>query len=48
MKKVFATLFILVILGGSAVGNKASASIDEMPKLTKASSVIVYDVSHLE
>ena len=48
MKKVLATLFILAILGGSVVGNEASASIDEMPGLKRASSVTVYDVNHLK
>jgi hypothetical protein len=48
MKKVLATLFILAILSGSVVGNKASASIDEMPKLTRAFNVSIYDVNHLK
>lgn len=33
MRKILAVLFVLTILSGSIVGDKASASIDEMPKL---------------
>ena len=48
MKKILALLFVLTILGSSVLGNSASANFDEMPKLTKASSVSVYDVNHLQ
>ncbi|WP_172369974.1 hypothetical protein [Sporosarcina jiandibaonis] len=48
MKKVLSILFILAILGGSTVANKTSAYYDEMPRLTKASVVQVYNVNHLD
>ena len=48
MKKILAVLFVLAILSGSVLGDKASATIDQMPKLTNSSSVSVYDVNHLK
>ena len=45
MKKILAALFVLTILGSSVIGDKASATIDEMPKLTNIS---VHEVSQLK
>ena len=48
MKKILAVLFVLTILSGSVIGDKASATIDEMPKLNRTFTVSVYDVNHLK
>ena len=47
MKKILAFLFVLTILGGSVVGNNASANFDEMPGL-KAANAPIHQISHLE
>ena len=48
MKKVLSILCILTVFSVSAIADNTSAHYDEMPGIKKASSVIVYDVSHLE
>jgi uncharacterized protein YycO len=48
MKKILALLFVLTILGSTVIGDKASATIDEMPGLKRASFVQVYDVKPLD
>ena len=48
MKKVLATLCILVILSGSALAHNASANYDEMPKLTRTFSLPIDNISQLK
>ena len=48
MKKVLTVLLLLVIFTGFTVGDKASATLDEMPKLARTFSLPIDDISQLK